>query len=482
MSEDLLGGRYRLESELGHGGMATVWRGVDTRLDRPVAVKVLEEAAARIDPAAQERFNREAWTIARLTNIHVVRVYDVGVDDRQFLVMELVEGINLADLLASGPLDVDRAIDIAAQVCDALSAAHAVGVVHRDIKPGNILIDDAGTVKLCDFGIARLVGASQSTLTSVGTTIGTSQYMAPEQAGGDAVDARTDLYALGCVLYAMLTGAPPFTGGSPVGIAHQHLTREPEPVAARRPGLPAALADLVGRLLAKNPDDRPQTAAEVRTALESVDPAGPPAAAVAPTALAAAAVRGSAPVVSRTRTMPALDETGGAYPPYPPPQRNWWPIAAAAAVAAVLIVVIAVALLSHNATPNGGSPTGGPSGTADTTATTAAATDTGQSGDPVDALAQVVTEQAAANNIDQDVAQEVGNKLDELRQAQQDGKPGKIAKAAQDVADTLTKAHQDGKITDEGWSAVESVVTRLTGSLSGGGDNANNGDGGNSGD
>ena len=478
MSEDLLGGRYRLDSELGHGGMATVWRATDTRLDRPVAIKVLQAAAARIDPAAQERFNREAWTIARLTNIHVVRVYDVGVDnDRQFLVMELVEGTNLANLIAAGPLDVSRAIDIARQVCDALSAAHAVDVVHRDIKPGNILIDGSGTVKLCDFGIARLVGASQSTLTRAGTTIGTSQYMAPEQVSGDPVDGRTDLYALGCVLYAMLTGTPPFHGDAPLGIAHQQLHREPEPVAARRPGLPAALADLVDRLLAKNPADRPQSAADVRAALET--------AGNGPAAASAAGARGSAQVVSHTRIMPAYDETAHSpYAPYPPPNRNRWPLIAAAAVVLVILVVIVAALLSDRSNPNrnAGSRTGASSTPATTTTTTSPtqhATTEAPSGDPLDALQHAIEDQAAAGTVDGDAANEISSKIDDVRQAQQDGKGNKVADKVDELVKKIAEARDSGKIDGDGWTVIEPLVSALKDGLPTGNGNGDDGNGNN---
>ncbi|MEV6931491.1 protein kinase, partial [Dactylosporangium sp. NPDC051485] len=255
MAGRLLNDRYELRSVIGRGGMADVWLAVDRRLGRPVAVKMLHDDGGA-DPSLPERFEREAHTAAQLSHPSIVAVYDVGVHDgTPYLVMELVQGHSLADELAAGPLDPRRAVRIAEQVCDALAAAHDAGVVHRDVKPANILISDEGGVKVCDFGIARITGRAQTALTAPATVIGTSSYMAPEQVLGEPVDARTDLYALGCVLYAMLTGRPPFIAGSPVQIAWQQVHQAAEPVTALRPGLPPRLAGLVGALLAKRATD-----------------------------------------------------------------------------------------------------------------------------------------------------------------------------------------------------------------------------------
>jgi eukaryotic-like serine/threonine-protein kinase len=263
----LISGRYQLEAVLGRGGMATVWRGVDQRLGRPVAVKLLDRADTA-DPAMLQRFDREVRTAGGLTHPNIVAVYDVGTDDRvPYLVMELINGTSVAALLASGPLPVDQAVDVARQTCDALAMTHAQGVVHRDIKPANILLTTTGTVKVCDFGIARLAHQQQTNLTAPHTAIGTSAYMAPEQASGAPVDARTDLYALGCVMYAMLTGHPPFTGDNPLAVLWQHQHQPALSVASLRPDTPAELDALITRLLAKDPSDRPATATEVRDRL-----------------------------------------------------------------------------------------------------------------------------------------------------------------------------------------------------------------------
>ncbi|MFD4658497.1 protein kinase [Kitasatospora sp. NPDC058444] len=258
-----LNGRYELVGMLGVGGMATVWRGVDRVLGRQVAVKVLNGGLAD-DPRFAERFSREAQHAAMLVHPRIVMVFDSGVDQgTPFIVMELVSGRSLAALLAEQQsLPVERAVGIAAAVCEALSVAHAAGLVHRDIKPGNIMITDDGGVKVVDFGIAR--AGSSSNLTQTASVLGTAAYLSPEQATASALDGRTDLYAVGCVLTEMLTGATPFTAETPVAIAFKHVSEQPLPPSVRRPGLPPALDAAVLRLLAKNPADRPADAATAR--------------------------------------------------------------------------------------------------------------------------------------------------------------------------------------------------------------------------
>ncbi|WP_344407349.1 protein kinase domain-containing protein, partial [Dactylosporangium fulvum] len=247
----VLDGRYEVGPILGRGGMAEVRRGFDRRLERPVAIKVLHRAGLD-DPAMLTRFDREARTVARLAHPNIVAVHDVGTDDGvPYLVMELVEGRSLAEALAGGPLAVREVARVGTQVCDALAAAHAAGVVHRDVKPANILLSATGHVKVCDFGIARLPGAAQVHLTASATALGTTAYMAPEQAASGQVDARADLYALGCVLFEMLTGRPPFTADTPVRVLWQHVHEQPAPVSALRPGVPPELDALVAALLAK---------------------------------------------------------------------------------------------------------------------------------------------------------------------------------------------------------------------------------------
>ncbi|BBH70288.1 hypothetical protein ACTI_69730 [Actinoplanes sp. OR16] len=251
----VLGGRYELRRLLGRGGTAEVWRGFDRRLGRTVAVKVLRQGRP-------VRFEREARTVAKLAHPSIVAVHDAGSDQGlRYLVMELVDGESLAQRLDGGPLPIAEVVRVGVRVCAALEVAAAAGVVHRDVKPGNILLTGDGEVKVCDFGLARAVGSAGSAGMS-----GTSGYMAPEQVTGDVVDSRTDLYGLGCVLYAMVTGHPPFRGDSP----WEHLEETPVPVPELRDGVPERLDSLIRRLTARYPADRPSTPGEVRAALERV--------------------------------------------------------------------------------------------------------------------------------------------------------------------------------------------------------------------
>jgi serine/threonine-protein kinase len=217
--------------------------------------------------------------VARLEHRNIVGVYDFDVvDDAAYLVMELVDGRSVSELLARrGPMPVELAVSVAAQICDALGAAHAAGIVHRDIKPSNILLGPAGVVKVCDFGLVRLQQATgEAALTGTGAVVGSCHYMAPEQAVGHRVDGRADLYALGCVLYMMLVGAPPFNGATAIHILDLHLDEPPVPLRAHRDDVPPELQQLVAELLAKDPADRPATARSVRDRLTAID--GRPAA------------------------------------------------------------------------------------------------------------------------------------------------------------------------------------------------------------
>jgi serine/threonine protein kinase len=262
-----LGGRYRLDATLGRGGMGEVWRGVDLTLDRPVAVKLL---SLDIDPPPEleERFRREAQIAARLQHPGITVVFDFGVHQRElFLVMELLKGGSLAQELAAHPtgLPIPLVYSLAEQIARALSAAHSEGIVHRDLKPANVMLLDAHLAKICDFGIARIIGstAGQLNLTATGSVLGTPTYMAPEQIEGHPVDGRTDLYALGCVLHELLTGRPPFEADSGMILLHRHLTATPSGPRAIRPDVPPALDRLVLDLLAKDPQQRPADALAV---------------------------------------------------------------------------------------------------------------------------------------------------------------------------------------------------------------------------
>ena len=263
-----LGGRYRVERELGRGGMAKVFLGTDTVLGRTVAVKVLAPQFADDDGFVQ-RFRREAQAAASIGHPHIVSVFDTGSDDGvHFIVMEYVEGRTLAEFLAGGGRILpDRAIDIAMDVCRALEAAHAQGVIHRDIKPGNIMLNPRGEVKVTDFGIAR-VTTTADTVAQTAAILGTASYLSPEQAQGQPVDGRSDIYSLGCVLFEMVTGRPPFLGDSPVAVASKQVLEQPVPPSKLNPDVTADLDAVILRALAKNPANRYQSAEEMRADLE----------------------------------------------------------------------------------------------------------------------------------------------------------------------------------------------------------------------
>ncbi|WP_128433979.1 protein kinase domain-containing protein [Streptomyces cyaneus] len=262
-------GRYRLTRRLGRGGMAEVFAAEDVRLGRTVAVKLLRSDLAE-DPVSKARFTREAQSVAGLNHHAIVAVYDSGEDfvgghSVPYIVMEIVEGRTIRDLLlnaeAPGP---EQALIIVSGVLEALAYSHQHGIVHRDIKPANVIITHNGAVKVMDFGIARALHGAQSTMTQTGMVMGTPQYLSPEQALGKAVDHRSDLYATGCLLYELLALRPPFTGETPLSVVYQHVQDIPTPPSEVSDGAPPELDGLVMRSLAKEPDDRFQTAEEMR--------------------------------------------------------------------------------------------------------------------------------------------------------------------------------------------------------------------------
>jgi serine/threonine-protein kinase len=270
----LLSERYELGEVLGYGGMSEVHRGLDTRLGRDVAVKVLRADLAR-DPQFQIRFRREAQNAAALNHPAIVAVYDTGEVAGEsgplpYIVMEYVDGQTLREIVkTSGPMTQQKVIEVMADVCAALDFSHRHNIIHRDVKPANIMINRAGAVKVMDFGIARALGEGQN-VTQTAAVIGTAQYLSPEQARGEAVDARSDVYAAGCVLFELLTGDPPFTGDTPVAVAYQHVREDPRRPSEVNPSIPAALDAVVLKALSKNPLNRYQSAAEMRSDLVRV--------------------------------------------------------------------------------------------------------------------------------------------------------------------------------------------------------------------
>ena len=270
----VVGGRYELGDLLGYGGMAEVHRGRDTRLNRDVAIKLLRADLAR-DPSFLNRFRREAHSAAGLNHPAIVAVYDTGEDagpdgtPQPFIVMEYVEGRTLRDIVKSeGKLPARRAMEIVADVCAALDFSHRNGIIHRDIKPANVMITPQGAVKVMDFGIARAVADNSATVTQTANVIGTAQYLSPEQARGETVDARSDVYSTGCLLYELVTGVPPFQGDSPVAVAYQHVRENPVMPSARNPDVPRAVDSIVMKALAKNQLNRYQSAGDMRQDLQ----------------------------------------------------------------------------------------------------------------------------------------------------------------------------------------------------------------------
>ncbi len=263
---ELVGGRYSVGDVIGRGGMAEVRHGTDVRLGRDVAIKVLRQDLAR-DPAFQARFRREAQSAASLDAPSVVAVYDTGEDEQgvPWIVMEYVDGQTLRDLLnTEGRLLPERALEVTADVCSALDVAHAAGMVHRDIKPANVMLTARGEVKVMDFGIARAAAANSSTMTQTASVIGTAAYLSPEQARGEHVDARSDIYSAGCLLYELVTGSPPFVGDSAVAVAYQHVREDPVPPTEYDPSLSGDVDAVVLKAMAKNPANRYQSALEMR--------------------------------------------------------------------------------------------------------------------------------------------------------------------------------------------------------------------------
>ncbi|MEU4014179.1 Stk1 family PASTA domain-containing Ser/Thr kinase [Microbacterium sp. NPDC028030] len=272
----VIAGRYRVDELIGHGGMAKVYRGYDLTLGREVAIKILDPELAR-DTAFRTRFRLEAQAASRMSHPSIVRVYDAGdpstndasSDELPYIVMELVKGTLLKKIIADGPVPVEDAVRYVDGILEALDYSHRAGVVHRDIKPGNVMVTDKGQVKVMDFGIARAVSDSSSTVAETTQIIGTAAYFSPEQAKGEPVDARADLYSTGVVLYELLTGRQPFRGESPVAVAYQHVSETPIPPSEVNENAPGALDPIVLRALAKDPYQRYPDAAHFRAALDS---------------------------------------------------------------------------------------------------------------------------------------------------------------------------------------------------------------------
>ncbi|MEV4238541.1 Stk1 family PASTA domain-containing Ser/Thr kinase [Nocardia sp. NPDC050408] len=353
-----LSSRYELGEIIGFGGMSEVHKARDLRLSRDVAIKVLRADLAR-DPTFYLRFKREAQNAAALNHPAIVAVYDTGeaeVDGGPlpYIVMEYVDGETLRDIVrGKGPIPPRRAMEVVADVCAALDFSHKAGIVHRDMKPANIMINRAGAVKVMDFGIARALADSSNPMTQTAAVIGTAQYLSPEQARGETVDARSDVYSVGCVLFEILTGEPPFTGDSPIAVAYQHVREDPRLPSHVHTGVPRELDSVVLKAMSKNPANRYQSAAEMRADLIRVLGGQKPSAPMVMTDEDRTTILGSNEPAPRSfRTVERNDDTAEQEPAEPAsPRRNLY-IALGAAAAVIVAFALFWVLIGPGARPD----------------------------------------------------------------------------------------------------------------------------------
>lgn len=486
----LLGGRYRLGAPLGRGGMAVVWRAQDEMLGREVAVKTLDLTGPDSDNAG-ERFRREARATAALNHPHIVTVYDTGVEDHTaYLVMELLPGPTLAEQVRdSGPLPVEEVRIIGEEVASALQAAHDAGIVHRDIKPGNIAYSADGTAKVLDFGITQIVDEALGQghqLTMTDTIVGTAEYLAPEQATGQRVDARADLYALGCVLTTLLTGSPPFSAPTPVAILMKHAHDLPADVRDVRPDTPADMAILIAGLLAKDPANRPQSGREVAGLLRSHQ-------APALTEVLSATPAAVAPTTVAPRPAPAgerWDEAAYArdHPPERRGSRAWiWLLLLAAAIAAAGIWYLqsqdepgdgttpspptTPSVAQTPDTPASTPASATPNPTVSVTTTVTPTPEETPSPPPVD-TGKAVTDAASAfqsslrnvrqaDDIGPDVASTIQDKIRDINEAVREDDGDKVRSAVEDIEKELAQAAEREELTQPGAVALAEPLDTL---------------------
>jgi hypothetical protein len=493
----VLADRYELGPVLGQGGMARVHQGVDRQLDRRVAIKVLAPPFDRDDEFV-ERFRREARAAAGLSHPNIVAVFDSGSDDgTHFIVTELVEGETLADRLRDGPMPPADAVAVAVDIARALAAAHALGLIHRDIKPGNVMLLPDGRVKVVDFGIARAAGSD--TLTHTGVVLGSTAYLSPEQAGGQPVDERADLYSLGCVLYEMLTGRVPFRADTPIATMYRHVNEDAPPPSTIAPVQPE-LEDVVLRCLEKDPKRRVASAAELEAALLAVplarggdtmrlenvgaaetQPVGPvdaaetqpvgPVDAVAGGTIAAGAAGAVAADDAETEPVAAAAADGGGLgsrrtaPSHAPRRiaRGRRPWLMAALVVALLVALAGVLVAI----------------TGDTLPTRAAARDAAreaaQNALPPETpptfanawsgLIAAIGSAQAKENVSDHAAEELVKDADELLGAYREGDSEKIGESIQHLDEHLAKAVEDGEISPAAANAVEAAIADLAAAL-----------------
>jgi tRNA A-37 threonylcarbamoyl transferase component Bud32 len=441
MAQQVLSERYKVEGTLGEGGMARVYRGTDEVLGRTVAIKVLADRYAN-DDRFVTRFRREAQAAAALSHPNVVAVYDTGDDGpAHYIVMEYVEGETLAEVLKrEGPLDPARAASIAEHVAAALQAAHERGLVHRDVKPGNVMIDAEGRIKVMDFGIAR--AAAYDTLTQTGAVLGTAPYLSPEQAQGDPVDARSDVYSLGCVLYEMVAGRPPFSGDSPVSLAFRHVNEDPKPPSAYRAGVPPEIEAVIMRALEKDPARRFGSSEEFRGALAEARAGG-----TATQPMVAA--RGGDTSVMPTPTTP-VDR-----PPPGAPRRGVPWVLIGLLVAALLLVVGFLALTNLADRDRGGRGGGQGGGQGEGGGAQEQEEEPPPSDElppPDEALAafdDLLTTSVAEGTVTLDAANKIADKMDEAANKYEGGDLGGALEELDKAHEEVDKAADEGQITSE---------------------------------
>jgi eukaryotic-like serine/threonine-protein kinase len=452
----VLAERYQLDRSLGNGGMGEVFEATDLTLHRNVAVKLLSPSLVQDEPA-RARFLREARALAQVNSPHVVAVYDAGEDDeRPYLVMELVEGTTLEhELERAGRLEPPRAVAIAKDIASGLASAHGQGIVHRDVKPSNVFLTPSDAAKIGDFGIARLE-RPDATLTLTGQTFGSPPYVAPEQATGGTVDARADLYSLGCVLFQMLVGRRPFSGDDAVSLVYQHVHTTPPRVDSLHPEVPVALGDLVAGLMAKDPDDRPDSAEEVQRALESV-PTGPVATATATVPVQATAVLPRRAQADRRR-------------------KPWWPLVAGIVGVVVLLALTTAAILAR------GDPTAAPSSPPRRSSTAPSSPATSASSSPSAPLPQTPAAAGAAvlalthqlqdaGAIDHKLADDIQHTVDEVLNGNgkhdENTDPGD---KLNELKDTIAEAVDHGTVSAADAGRLTDAIDQLGQTLSSGGD------------
>jgi serine/threonine-protein kinase len=452
--QETLAGRYELLEILGRGGMGVVYRARDRVLDRIVAVKVLPADRSQ-DPMFVTRFEREARSVAALNHPNIVAVFDTGHDDStRFIVMEFVSGMSLQQgLRQQGPLSAARAVDIAARIASALAAAHEKGIIHRDIKPGNVMVDDAGTLKVLDFGIART--AASTSLTQTAVVLGSAPYLAPEVARGEPADERSDVYSLGCVLYELLTGRPPFTGELPAAIMHQHNTSQPRAPRDLNPDIPVALDALIMRMLAKRPTDRPQRAGQLAEELPASMQASP--APAEPGTTGPTAVAG---VTAPTRVLPRARRVG---------RREAIALAAALALVVLVVLLLAPGSQPHRTSQAGTTPktathqarklsattTTRPAAAATTTTVPAAAAE----------LTRLATQDLQSGTIDQQASQPILSHLQDILNSYSMGHTADALHKIGDLTQQIAQLSDHGDIHASALPAIDTAVSNLSSAL-----------------